>query len=339
MNTSVRKLTEAAILSAVFIIITMIALGTGIGYGLYLDFGVPIIFALIYFRCDFKYTLMCGISSTALILFVMGNLAAAILVGQSFVIGILCGYLINKKTGIFEDLYLGAILGVLFMVLIDIYARNIIGYSFMEEFQSYIRYLQSQPEFLMNIMPSISQVDLNLVYYLCIATFPFGMVLSIYFVSVMAGKRLRLLKGSGKRKYIMMRTLRSYGGFMNLRENCFYYSLAYVILVNLLNMASIDINNVYLKTIMTCVEYISYYFVFRDAYMLIGNYLRFKFKNKSLNIIYFVVSLTLLCAYFKLTLSVLVIVSIYLDKKFELRNKNEHIVNDYVNQLLEIQKI
>ena len=97
MNSSVKRLTEAAILSAAFIIITMVALSTGLGYGLYLDFGVPIIFALIYFRCEFKYTLMCGISSVILILLVLGNFAAAILVSQSFLLGLLCGYLIAKK--------------------------------------------------------------------------------------------------------------------------------------------------------------------------------------------------------------------------------------------------
>lgn len=138
MNSSVKKLTEAAILSSAFIIITMIALSTGIGYGLYLDFGVPIIFALIYFRCDFKYTFMCGISSVILILFVMGNFAAALLVSQSFLIGLICGYLISKSSQLFDDLFIGSIMGVVFMVLIDIYARNIIGYSFMQEFQGYI---------------------------------------------------------------------------------------------------------------------------------------------------------------------------------------------------------
>ena len=104
MNSSVKKLTEAAILSSAFIIITMIALSTGIGYGIYLDFGVPIIFALIYFRCEFKYTLMCGISSVILILFVLGNFAAALLVSQSFLMGLLCGYLISKSSEVFEKM-------------------------------------------------------------------------------------------------------------------------------------------------------------------------------------------------------------------------------------------
>ena len=121
MNSSVKKLTEAAILSSLFIIVTIIAISTGIGYGLYLDFGVPIIFALIYFRCDLKYTFMCGISSVLLILFVLGNFAAALLVSQSFLLGLMCGYLICKSSEIFDDLYIGSILCVVFMVMVYIY--------------------------------------------------------------------------------------------------------------------------------------------------------------------------------------------------------------------------
>ena len=70
MNSSVKKLTEAAILTSVFIVITMFALTTGLGYGIYLDFGVPIMFTLIYFRCELKYTLLSGVSSILIILLV-----------------------------------------------------------------------------------------------------------------------------------------------------------------------------------------------------------------------------------------------------------------------------
>ena len=339
MNSSVKKLTEAAILSAAFIIVTMVALSTGIGYGLYLDFGVPIIFALIYFRCDFKYTLMCGISSTALILFVMGNLAAAILVSQSFLLGLLCGYLICKSSEIFDDLYIGAILGVVFMVLIDIYARNIIGYSFMQEFQGYIDYIKSEPEILTKLMPSISQVNLELVYYLCIATFPFGMVFCIYFASIMCGKRLRILNNNGKRKYFMMRSMRGYGSLMTMRKDYFYYAISYIVLVNILNATNLEINNVYFKTIITCVEYLSYYFVFRDTHMIIGNYINLKYKSKISNLLFLGITLILLCSVFKLTVLVYVIISIYMDKKFNLREKQKYILTAHTNKLMETYKI
>ena len=337
MNSSVKKLTEAAILSSAFIIITMIALSTGIGYGLYLDFGVPIIFALIYFRCDFKYTFMCGISSVILILFVMGNFAAALLVSQSFLIGLICGYLISKSSQLFDDLFIGSIMGVVFMVLIDIYARNIIGYSFMQEFQGYIDYMKSKPPILIEVAPWITDINFEVLYYLLIAIFPFGMVFSIYIISVICGKRLRILSENGKRKYF--RSIRSCGSFMNIRKKYFYTAILYIILVNILEMSNIRFSNVYLKTIITCVQYLSYYFVFRDTHILIGNFINIKFKKKSLNLIYLLVTLILLCNVFRITVLTYVIISLYMDKKYNLREKQDYIVKSHIDKLMEVYEI
>ena len=339
MNSSVKKLTEAAILSSAFIIITMIALSTGIGYGLYLDFGVPIIFALIYFRCDFKYTFMCGISSVILILFVMGNFAAALLVSQSFLIGLICGYLISKSSQLFDDLFIGSIMGVVFMVLIDIYARNIIGYSFMQEFQGYIDYMKSKPPILIEVAPWITDINFEVLYYLLIAIFPFGMVFSIYIISVICGKRLRILSENGKRKYFMARSIRSCGSFMNIRKKYFYTAILYIILVNILEMSNIKFSNVYLKTIITCVQYLSYYFVFRDTHILIGNFINIKFKKKSLNLIYLLVTLILLCNVFRITVLTYVIISLYMDKKYNLREKQDYIVKSHIDKLMEVYEI
>jgi len=339
LNSSVKKLTEAAILSSAFIIITMIALSTGIGYGLYLDFGVPIIFALIYFRCDFKYTFMCGISSVILILFVMGNFAAALLVSQSFLIGLICGYLISKSSQLFDDLFIGSIMGVVFMVLIDIYARNIIGYSFMQEFQGYIDYMKSKPPILIEVAPWITDINFEVLYYLLIAIFPFGMVFSIYIISVICGKRLRILSENGKRKYFMVRAIRSCGSFMNIRKKYFYTAILYIILVNILEMSNIRFSNVYLKTIITCVQYLSYYFVFRDTHILIGNFINIKFKKKSLNLIYLLVTLILLCNVFRITVLTYVIISLYMDKKYNLREKQDYIVKSHIDKLMEVYEI
>ena len=339
MNSSVKKLTEAAILSSAFIIITMIALSTGIGYGLYLDFGVPIIFALIYFRCDFKYTFMCGISSVILILFVMGNFAAALLVSQSFLIGLICGYLISKSSQLFDDLFIGSIMGVVFMVLIDIYARNIIGYSFMQEFQGYIDYMKSKPPNLIEVAPWITDINFEVLYYLLIAIFPFGMVFSIYIISVICGKRLRIIREIGKRKYYMFRSIRSCGSFMNIRKKYFYTAILYIILVNILEMSNIKFSNVYLKTIITCVQYLSYYYVFRDTHILIGNFINFKFKKKSLNLIYLLVTLILLCNVFRITVLTYVIISLYMDKKYNLREKQDYIVKSHIDKLMEVYEI
>lgn len=341
MNSSVKKLTEAAILSSTFIVITMIALSTGLGYGLYLDFGVPIIFALIYFRCEFKYTLMCGISSVTLILLILGNFAAAILVSQSFLLGILCGYLITKASDIFDDLFLGSIVGVIFMILIDIYARNIIGYSFMEEFQGYIDYFNSNPTILKNISKLLPFIKINLqvIYYLFIAVFPFGMIFSIYFISIMLGKKLRILNENGKRKYFMMRSIRNYSNFMCMKKEYFYYALGYVALVSLLRFCNIQINNVYLDTIITCVEYLSLYFIFRDGNILIGNYINIKYKKKSLSLLYFIITIVSFFSIFRVAFLVYAIVAIFMDKRFNLREKQKYIVDTHTEKLMIKYKI
>ena len=341
MNSSVKKLTEAAILSSIFIIITMITLSTGVAYGLYLDFVVPIIFALIYFRCEFKYTLMCGISSVVLILFVLGNFVAAILVSQGFLLGLLCGYLITKASDIFDDLFLGSIIGVIFMVLIDIYARNIIGNSFMEEFQGYVDYFNNNPTIIENLSKLLPFVKINLqvIYYLFIAIFPFGIVFCVYVLALMCGKRLRILNENAKRKYFMMRSIRSYGNFMCIKKEYFYYGLGYIILVNLLRISNVNMTNVYLKTILTCLEYLSYYFIFRDTHILIGNYINIKYKKRSLNLLYFGVTIVSLFSIFRITFLVYVIVAVFMDKKFDLRKKQKYIVDIHTEKLISTYKI
>ena len=86
------------------------------------------------------------------------------------------------------------------MVLIDIYARNLIGYSFMEEFQGYIDYIMSKPKELSLILPYMENINFSIIYYLLIAIFPFGMFFSVYFISLICGKRLKLLNKIRKTK-------------------------------------------------------------------------------------------------------------------------------------------
>ncbi len=357
MNSSVKKLTEAGILSSAFVVLTMIALTTGLGYGIYLDFGVPIIFVLIYFRCDLKYTLLSGITSTIIIIFVLGNFATGILISQSFLLGILCGYLLSRPSGIFDDLFLGAILGLIFMVLIDIYARNLIGYSFMKEFQGYIDYIMSKPKELTFILPYIENINFAILYYLLIAIFPFGMFFSIYFISLLCGKRLKLLSKVEKQKYFMMRSLKTYGNFMNIKNKSFYLAILYIIIINMniknksfylailyiiiiniFNFTNIEFNSVYLNTISICIEYISYYFVIRDVYLIIGNYINAKFRKRNVSLFYLIITIFLLVNIFKITVLIYTIVSIILDKKFNLRLKQRHIVESHTDKLLEYYK-
>ena len=130
-----KKLTEAAMLSALFVVSSMVAIYTGIAYTLYLDMIVPLFICLIFMRLDFKYTLLSSITSLLIVTLAVGDVASAIWMSQGIIMGLICGYFIRIKGKIFDDLFYSAILGTFVMVLIDIYFSKLTGYCFMNEFE------------------------------------------------------------------------------------------------------------------------------------------------------------------------------------------------------------
>ena len=108
MNT--KKLTEAAMLSALFVVCSMMFIYTGIAYTLYLDMIVPIIVCLIYMRLDFKYTVLASITSLLIVVLAVGDIVSGIWMSQGILMGLICGYFIQKKSTIFDDLFYSAVL-------------------------------------------------------------------------------------------------------------------------------------------------------------------------------------------------------------------------------------
>ena len=81
-----KDMVEAAMLSALFVVLSVIAIGTGIGYSLYLDIMVPLIISLIYLKCGFKYTALSAITSLTIIILVIGDIGAGIWMSQSMIL-------------------------------------------------------------------------------------------------------------------------------------------------------------------------------------------------------------------------------------------------------------
>ncbi|MCI9303467.1 hypothetical protein [Clostridium sp.] len=80
MNT--KKLTEAGVLSSLFVAMSMMAIYTGIAYTIYLDMVVPLFICLIYIRLGGKYTLMSSLTSLLIVTLVVGDIASAIWMSQ-----------------------------------------------------------------------------------------------------------------------------------------------------------------------------------------------------------------------------------------------------------------
>lgn len=318
---STKKLTEAALLSSLFVVITIFAVGSGFGYALYLDFIVPVFFCIILLKCDFRYTILSGITSLFIIGLVLGNIGTAIWATQSVVLGILCGVLMSKNGTILDDILIGSILGIILMVFIDMYASKLIGYSFMKEFQDYAN-LFKYKEFSMTI------------YYIFIAVFPMGTVFSIYVLSLLFAKKLNILKNNAKRKMNVITNFKACIRFICLSKNTFYSSVIYILLIEIINLLNISIESVYLRTIIICMEYVCFYFIIKDAYTFLQNYVISKYQNIAYFRIVSIISLIMLILMFKLTTLILISINIILDKKIGIRRKQIMIIDNYINNLI-----
>lgn len=317
---STRKLTESALLTSLFIVITIISVGTGIGYAAYLDFVVPVFFCIICLKCDLKYAILSSISSLIIVSLVLGNIGSAIWMSQGIILGILCGILLMKSTTIIDDFIYGSIIGVMLMVLIDIYASNLIGYSFMEEFKGYANMLHNKKY-------------IDLLYYLLIALLPMGTIFSVYFLSLLLGDKLRILKNNSKKKLYMIKYFKSCGRYICCSNKVFYACVIYILLIEIFNIVGIKAEQTYIKTILISSEYICFYFIIRDAFILIQNYILLKYNKPYYLRIFSILVFISLVFLFKVTAAVLIIFNIIINKKIDIRIKQIGLVNNYIDKL------
>lgn len=317
---STKKLTEASLLTSLFIVITIIFVGTGIGYAAYLDFGVPVFFCIIYLKCDFKYALLSSISALTIVSMVLGDIGTAIWMSQSIIVGLLCGVLLNKETPIVDDFVYGALVGVIVIVFIDIYASALIGYSFIEEFQGYANMVNTKK-------------FADIVFYIFIALLPMGTIFSVYCLSLLLGEKLRILKENPKKKLYMIKNFRSCGRYICCSNKVFYTCAIYIGIMEIFNLGNM-IDQTYIRTILISSEYVCLYFIIRDAIILVQNYLMMKYQKPSYLRGFSLIVFISLIFFFKFTTLILVSLNFILDKKIKIRIQQSNIVNNYINSLI-----
>ena len=313
-----KKMTEAALMSALFVVGTIFFVSTGFGYTFYLDFIVPVFFVIICLKCNFKYSTLSGITSLVIVGLVLGNIGTAIWASQSVTLGIICGVLLQKDTTIMDDLVYGSILSVLLMVFVDIYASKLIGYSFMQEFKGYIKFLNHKEV-------------ANTIYYLLIAMFPFGMMFSVYYLGLIFSNKLKILENNSKRKYNIIRSFRRYARFIVCSKKVFYGCSLYLLIFQVLKFMNIQINNTYLATISVCISYLCTYFVIRDGYTVIQNYILSKYKKISYARYMSLVTILIVVLVFKIAVLFIIVFNIVLDKRINIRVRQGYILDNLIN--------
>ncbi|MGL4911315.1 MAG: DUF2232 domain-containing protein, partial [Romboutsia sp.] len=195
-----------------------------------------------------------------------------------------------------------------------------IGYSFMKEFQGYAK-LFSYKDYV------------DIIYYLFIALFPFGTVFSIYYISLKLSKKINILEGNSRKKLQIISNFRSFSRFVCCSKFVFYGCCIYIIFIELLSLLNINLDGVYLKTILVSTQYLCIYFVIKDGYITFQNFLLSKYQKVSYARISSIIVLLLLIVIFKVTILSIIAFNVVLDTKLNIRTKQIRIVNNYIDSL------
>ena len=294
-------------LSALFVVSSMIAIYTGIAYTLYLDMVVPLFVCLIYMRLDLRHTLLSSITSLLIVTFAIGDVASAIWMSQGILMGLICGYFIRKKETIFDDLFYSAILGTFIMVLIDIYFSKLTGYSFMKEFDSY-----------RDLFPLGSEY-MAMAFNIFVAMMPMSTILIVYVGALLIGKKLMILNENCTEKYMIIKNFKRYGSYICCSKKTYYFGIIYLILTELINLTGFEFKFVYFKTVVMAIRVIVIYFVLKDSFTFVIRGIFSKIKSNGMAQLIWLGAIYMLLIDFKSTFIVLVIGSQIINYSMKLR--------------------
>lgn len=295
-------------LSALFVVSSMIAIYTGIAYTLYLDMVVPLFVCLIYMRLDLRHTLLSSITSLLIVTFAIGDVASAIWMSQGILMGLICGYFIRKKETIFDDLFYSAILGTFIMVLIDIYFYKLTGYSFMKEFDSY-----------RDLFPLGSEY-MAMAFNIFVAMMPMSTILIVYVGALLIGKKLMILNENCTEKYMIIKNFKRYGSYICCSKKTYYFGIIYLILTELINLTGFEFKFVYFKTVIMAIRVIVIYFVLKDSFTFVIRGIFSKIKSNGMAQLIWLGALYMLLIDFKSTFIILVIGSQIINYSMKLRD-------------------
>lgn len=304
-----KDMVEAAMLSALFVVLSVIAIGTGIGYSLYLDVMVPLIISLIYLKCGFKYTALSAITSLTIIILVIGNIGAGIWMSQSMMLGLMCSVFIEKDSEIIDDIVYCSIFACILMIFIDIYFSKLIGYSFIKEFEGYANSW------------SFEYIKPQVILYVLVACVPAGTVVATYLGTLVIGKKLKLLNEYGNEKFKLIKNYRKVGYYMCCSKNIIIMGITYLAFLEVLNLLNYNIKIVYIRVIAISIKYILLYIVLKDANSFIGKFLYMKTRSKLLFSLVNLSTIIFLVIKFRITSWIMILGNIIINLSLDMRNK------------------
>lgn len=322
-----KNITYSAVFSAIFIILSIIAISTGIAYTLFLDIIVPIYICIVFFKLDRKYTILMALASLLIVFFILGDVVSAIWMIQGMAIGFICTLFINKNSYIFDDFLYASIMATFIIIFIDIYFSTLTGYSMIKDSEEILKTFIST---MNSINPSLVLPEYfsSLVIYISVATVPVGTVIIVYLGTMIIGSKLNILDKNTRRKYNIIKGFKNYGALLCCSENAYRFSLIYILITECIKKFNINISMDYIRVVIMSGEIICLYFIVKDSISFFTKYIMIKNKSKALYNISFILSMYLLLVNFKVMLVFLVISSCIINRKMNLREKQIKVLNN-----------
>ena len=313
---NVRKFTEASMLSAAFVALSVLCISIGLGYFGYIDFIVPAFAGIILLKCDLKYTILSCISSLILIIFVIGDLPSGIMMSQSMILGIIITYFIKKDESIFDDLFFSSIAACAVMIFIDINFSALTGYSFLKESKDYL-----------NMLPAIYEPYKDIILYMSVACLPIGTVIIAYIGTVVLAKRFKIDNEAALKKSNIIRHFKRYGQFLSCTRKTIYSGIISVLFINKYILSD---KYSYIAILLNSIMYVMLFFILQDSFSVINKCVygitktRFKLFICQFALLYFLIGA------FKITALIMTLLNLYLDYKFQLKYKYKQILKNNI---------
>lgn len=313
-----RKLTEAAMLSALFVVVSIVAISTGLMYSIYLDMIVPIFISILYLRIELKYTALSSITSLLIVALTIGDVPSAIWMSQGIILGLICGFFISKKGAILDDILWASIGGCFIVILIDVYLSALTGYSLIKDFDS------------VAVMFPLNEEVTKMAFYIFVATIPVGTVLVSYVGSLFIGHKLNILNGASKEKYSILRNFRKIGSYLCCSKRTYSIAIIYLLIVEIINNTNFTINLTYINTVIMSIRVVFIYFVIKDSFGFIRQYIYIKSKSPTVAQILSFTLLYLLIVNIYMTTILLIIGSVVVNLLLKIRDREINIVKHYL---------
>ena len=318
MNT--KNITYSAVFSAIFILLSIIAISTGIAYTLFLDIIVPIYICIVFFKLDRKHAVFMSITSLIIVFFILGNVVAAVWMAQGMIIGFICTLFISRDSCIFDDLLFSSILATFVIIFVDIYFSALTGYSFIKDSEEILKTVVKTLT-IYNPYMVLPDYYSSLIIYLSIATIPVGTVMVVYLGAMVLGNKLMVLDENTKRKFNIIRQFKKYGSLLCCSKESYRFSIAYVVIVELIKACSIEITIDYLRVVIMSMEVIFFYFIIKDSLSFVMKYILIRNKSMVLYKLSLIFAVFFLLTNFKITVLMLIISSWIINKKINLRQR------------------